>query len=558
MILKIASKMKHYLNYVETAIKTYWNRVALSNYGKDDYTFGQVAERIERIHIMLELAGAERDDKIVLCARNCAQWAMTFLGIVTYDAVAVPLLYDFLPESVQMLTNHSDSTVLFTEKSVWNKLDVKSMPQIKAVFDTLTNELLYLKGETTDAVTFHTQVEAVMHDRFPQGLKPEWVSYPTGALDELEIINYTSGTTSAPKGVMLSARNLSFITDFAINRLPAHEGDSILSMLPMAHLYGLAFEFLYTFTQGVHITFLGRTPTPSVLVKALSDVRPFLAITVPLVIEKIFKSKVFPTLEKPVMKVLLKIPLVNDIIYRSIRKKLIDVFGGNLRAGLIVGGAAINEKVEQLMHRMRFPYTVGYGMTECSPLVSYEEYSRFTPRSCGKPLPGISVRIDSADDERVAGEIQVKGDNVMMGYYKNEEASRAAFTADGWLRTGDLGLIDKMGNIVIKGRIKNMILSGNGQNVYPEELEDKLNALPLVSESLVVSRSKNIIALVVPDWENFKPLSDAGHKIEDVMADYLQQVNASLPSYCKINKIEVRTEPFEKTPKKSIKRFLYK
>lgn len=550
--------MKHYLNYVETAIKTYWNRVALSNYGKDDYTFGQVAERIERIHIMLELAGAERDDKIVLCARNCAQWAMTFLGIVTYDAVAVPLLYDFLPESVQMLTNHSDSTVLFTEKSVWNKLDVKSMPQIKAVFDTLTNELLYLKGETTDAVTFHTQVETVMHDRFPQGLKPEWVSYPTGPLDELEIINYTSGTTSAPKGVMLSARNLSFITDFAINRLPAHEGDSILSMLPMAHLYGLAFEFLYTFTQGVHITFLGRTPTPSVLVKALSDVRPFLAITVPLVIEKIFKSKVFPTLEKPVMKVLLKIPLVNDVIYRSIRKKLIDVFGGNLRAGLIVGGAAINEKVEQLMHRMRFPYTVGYGMTECSPLVSYEEYSRFTPRSCGKPLPGISVRIDSADDERVAGEIQVKGDNVMMGYYKNEEASRAAFTADGWLRTGDLGLIDKMGNIVIKGRIKNMILSGNGQNVYPEELEDKLNALPLVSESLVVSRSKNIIALVVPDWESFKPLSDAGHKIEDVMADYLQQVNASLPSYCKINKIEVRTEPFEKTPKKSIKRFLYK
>lgn len=550
--------MKHYLNYVETAIKTYWNRVALSNYGKDDYTFGQVAERIERIHIMLELAGAERDDKIVLCARNCAQWAMTFLGIVTYDAVAVPLLYDFLPESVQMLTNHSGSTVLFTEKSVWTKLDVKSMPQIKAVFDTLTNELLYLKGETTDAVTFHTQVETVMHDRFPQGLKPEWVSYPTGQLDELEIINYTSGTTSAPKGVMLSARNLSFITDFAINRLPAHEGDSILSMLPMAHLYGLAFEFLYTFTQGVHITFLGRTPTPSVLVKALSDVRPFLAITVPLVIEKIFKSKVFPTLEKPVMKVLLKIPLVNDVIYRSIRKKLIDVFGGNLRAGLIVGGAAINEKVEQLMHRMRFPYTVGYGMTECSPLVSYEEYSRFTPRSCGKPLPGISVRIDSADDERVAGEIQVKGDNVMMGYYKNEEASRAAFTADGWLRTGDLGLIDKMGNIVIKGRIKNMILSGNGQNVYPEELEDKLNALPLVSESLVVSRSKNIIALVVPDWESFKPLSDAGHKIEDVMADYLQQVNASLPSYCKINKIEVRTEPFEKTPKKSIKRFLYK
>lgn len=550
--------MKHYLNYVETAIKTYWNRVALSNYGKEDYTYGKVAERIERIHAMLELAGADRDDKVVLCSRNCAQWAMTFLGVVTYDAVAVPLLYDFLPESVQMLTNHSDSTILFTEKNVWAKLDAESMPRLKAAFDTLTGELLYIKGNTTDTAAFLARVDAMMNDRFPQGLKPELVSYPTGPLDELEIVNYTSGTTSAPKGVMLSARNLSFITDFAINRLPAREGDTILSMLPMAHLYGLAFEFLYTFTQGVHITFLGRTPTPSVLVKALAEVKPFLAITVPLVIEKIFKSKVFPMLEKPTMKVLLKVPLVNDIVYRTIRKKLVDVFGGNLRSGLIVGGAAINEKVEQLMHRMHFPYTVGYGMTECSPLVSYEEYAHFTPRSCGKPLPGISVRIDSDDDERTAGEIQVKGDNVMMGYYKNEEASRAAFTPDGWLRTGDLGLIDKKGNIVIKGRIKNMILSGNGQNVYPEELEDKLNALPLVSESLVVSRSKSIVALVVPDWEGFKTLSAAGRKIEDVMNDYLQKVNVSLPSYCRINKIEVRTEPFEKTPKKSIKRFLYK
>lgn len=549
--------MKHYLNYVETAIKKYWNQVALSNYGKEDYTFGQVAEQIERIHILLELVGAKKDDKVVLCARNCAQWAMAFFGITSYDAVVVPLLNDFLPENVQSLTDHSDSTVIFTEPGIWNKMNVEAMPQLKAAFNTLTGTLLYARDAALTAESLKAEADAMLAARFPDGLKPALISYPTGPLDELEIINYTSGTTSAPKGVMLTARNISFITEFAIHRLPAHEGDKILSMLPMAHLYGLAFEFLYTFTQGVHITFLGKTPTPSILVKALADVKPFMAITVPLVVEKIFKSKVFPQLEKPSMKVLLAIPGINRIVYATIRKKLIDVFGGNLREGLIVGGAAINEKVEQLMHRMRFPYTVGYGMTECSPLVGYEEYARFAVRSCGKPVPGVGVRIASADPLKETGEIQVKGDNVMIGYYKNPEATKAVFTDDGWLRTGDLGLFDKSDNIYIKGRSKNMILSGSGQNIYPEELEDKLNALPLVSESIVISRAKKIVALVVPDMEGFKPLAAAGRTIESIMTDYLAQVNALLPAYSQINKIEVRYEPFEKTPKKSIKRFLY-
>ena len=564
--------MKHYLNYVETAIKTYWNRVALSNYGKEDYTFGQVAEYIERTHVALELAGAVAGDKVVLCARNAAQWAMTFFGIVTYDAVVVPLLNDFLPENVQMLTAHSDSTVIFTEPAIWNRMDVAALPKLRAAFDALTGAPLFVReeevdeapasrkgGEGTDGQhAFGQRVEAVMASRFPDGLKPEHVSYPTGPLDELEIINYTSGTTSAPKGVMLTARNISFINEFAIHRLPAHEGDAILSMLPMAHLYGLAFEFLYTFTQGVHITYLGKTPTPSVLVKALADVKPYMVITVPLVLEKMFKSKVFPMLEKPLMRVLLKVPGVNGIIYRSVRRRLVDVFGGNLREGIIVGGAAINEKVERLMHRMRFPYTVGYGMTECSPLVGYEDCRHFVTRSCGKAVPGVSVRIDSADPLAEVGEIQVKGANVMAGYYKNEEATKAVFTADGWLRTGDLGLMDKAGNIFIKGRSKNMILSGSGQNIYPEELEDKLNALPLVTESIVISRARKIVALVVPDLEAFKPLAAAGRTLESVMTDYLAEVNASLPAYSKINKIEIHPEPFEKTPKKSIKRFLYK
>lgn len=550
--------MIHYLNYVEAAIKRFWNNKALSNYGKEDFTFAQTAEYIERMHIALQLTGAQSGDKMVLCARNSAQWAMTFLSITTYDAVAVPLLNEFHPDNIQALTAHSDSTVLFTEPAIWKQLDPDAMPMLRVVFDMQTGELLYCRdGQWNDAklrISIHDQFTS----RYPQGLTPSNISYPTGSLDELEIINYTSGTTSAPKGVMLTARNISFINEFAIGRIPAHEGDTILSMLPMAHLYGLAFEFLYTFTQGVHITYLGKAPTPSMLIKAFADVKPYMVITVPLVVEKIFKSKVFPTVEKPMMKFLLKVPGINNIIYKKIRRKLVDVFGGNLRSGLIVGGAAINEKVEALMHRMHFPYTVGYGMTECSPLVGYEDYDSFAVRSCGKRVTGVDVRIDSYDPESIVGEIQVSGPNVMQGYYKNPEATKATFTEDGWLRTGDLGLIDKDGNIFIKGRSKNMILSGSGQNIYPEELEDKLNALPLVTESIVVSRARRIVAIVVPDMEHFKPIQAIGHTIESVMADYLSVVNAGLPAYSRINKIELRYEPFEKTPKKSIKRFLYK
>lgn len=549
--------MEHYLYYVESAIKRFWNHKALSNYGKENYTYGQTAEYIEHMHIALSLLGAERDDKMVLCARNSAQWAMTFLGITTYDAVAVPLLNDFLPENIQLLTAHSDSVILFTERAIWNHMDVKALPALVAAFDMLDGTLLWCRNGAWDDASLHAAVDKEYTLRFPAGLKPSHVSYPTGPLDELEVINYTSGTTSAPKGVMLTARNLSFINEFAIHRIVAHEGDTILSMLPMAHLYGLAFEFLYTFSQGVHITYLGKTPTPTTLVKAFADVKPFLVITVPLVVEKIFKSKVMPALEKPSMKVLLKVPVVNSIIYRKIRRALVDVFGGNLRCGLVVGGAAINEKVEQLMHRMHFPYTVGYGMTECSPLVGYEDFGPFVIRSCGKQVPGVEVRIDSSDPQREVGEIQVKGPNVMMGYYKNPDATHAAFTDDGWLRTGDLGIIDKDGNIFIKGRSKNMILSGNGQNIYPEEIEDKLNALPLVTESIVVSRAKRLVALVVPDMNAFQKLASEGRTIESVMLDYLSQINAKLPGYCKLNKIELHREPFEKTPKKSIKRFLY-
>ena len=549
--------MTHYLTYFESAVKTFWNNPALSNYGKEDFTFGQVAEQIERNHILLELAGAQRADKVVLCARNSAQWAMAFMSVTSYDAVVVPVLNDFPPESVQSLTAHSDATVIFTEPGIWEKMDAAAMPNLKAAFNMLSGKVLMLRDSEYTAETIKAKVEEEFKTRFPNGMKPENVSYPTGSLDELEIINYTSGTTSAPKGVMLSARNFSSNIEFGRNRIAAYEGETMLSMLPMAHLYGMAFEFVYPLSQGVHITFLGKTPTPSVLIKALSDVKPHLIVTVPLVVEKIFKAKVIPTLQKPVMKALLAIPGISNIILGKVKKKLITTFGGYLRSGLVMGGAALGETTEKYMHRMHFPYTVGYGMTECGPLIGYEHYSKFVPRSCGKPVDGMKVRIASANPETEVGEIQVHGDNVMMGYYKNPEATKATFTEDGWLRTGDLGLVDKDGNIFIKGRSKNMILSGNGQNVYPEELEDKLNALPLVSECLVVSRNNKIVALVVPDMDGFKPLAEQGRTIESVMTDYLAQVNASLPAYSHINKIELRNEPFEKTPKRSIKRFMY-
>ena len=550
--------IKHYLNHVENAIKNHWSSPAFTNYGKNTFTFGQIAENIEKLHILLQEAGVVKGDKIVLCAKNSAEWAASFIAIGTYDAVMVPLLNDFLPESIQNLTNHSDATAIFTEPEIWNKMDATQMPNINIAINIQDFTPIYTKGHEVNATAFHDKCEKIFNERFPEGVKPEHISYPTGNLDELELINYTSGTTSDPKGVMLSARSISSNVEFAMKHTPNPPGWHILSMLPLGHMYGMAFEFLYPFASGCHIFFLGKTPTPSVLIKALAEVKPYMLVTVPLVVEKIFKGKVIPTLNKPLMKVLTAIPGVNKIIYNSVRKKLLTTFGGNLDKGsLIVGGAAINEKVEKLMKKMNFPYTVGYGMTECGPLICYRNWKTFVMRSCGQKVERVEVRIDSEDPLNVVGEIQIKGDNVMTGYYKNPEATKATFTADGWLKSGDLGVIDTDGNVFIKGRSKNMILSASGQNVYPEEIEDKFNSLPLVTESIVISRGNRIVALVVPDMDAFKRLEGNTKSIDEIMNEYLKQVNAELPTYSKVGLVEMREEPFEKTPKRSIKRFLY-
>lgn len=550
--------IKHYLNHVENSIKNYWSFPAFTNYGKNTFTFGQVAENIEKLHILLQEAGVVKGDKIVLCAKNSAEWAASFIAIGTYDAVMVPLLNDFLPESIQSLTNHSDATAIFTEPEIWNKMDADKMPKVNIAINILDFTPIYTKGCEVDAVAFHDKCEKIFNERFPVGVKPEHISYPTGNLDELELINYTSGTTSAPKGVMLSARAISSNVEFAMKHMPNQPGWHILSMLPLGHMYGMAFEFLYPFASGCHIFFLGKTPTPSILIKALAEVKPYMLVTVPLVVEKIFKGKVIPMLNKPHMKVLTSIPGINKFIYKTIRKKLLSTFGGNLESGsLIVGGAAINEKVEMLMKKMNFPYTVGYGMTECAPLICYRNWKTFVMRSCGQKVERVEVRIDSEDPRNVVGEIQIKGDNVMMGYYKNSEATKQTFTEDGWLKSGDLGVIDADGNVFIKGRSKNMILSASGQNVYPEEIEDKFNSLPLVMESIVISRGNRIVALVVPDMDAFKRLEGNTKSINEIMNDYLKQVNVELPMYSKVSIVELHDEPFEKTPKRSIKRFLY-
>ena len=550
--------IKHYLNHVENAFKNYWDSPAITNYGKNTFTFGQVAENIEKLHILLKEAGVKKDDRIVLCAKNSAEWAASFIAIATYDAVMVPLLNDFLPESVQNLTNHSDATAIFTEPEIWNKMDAEKMPNINIAINILDFTPIYTKAGDVDAEAFNAKCDEIFKKQFPEGVKPEHISYPTGNLDELELINYTSGTTSDPKGVMLSARSISSNVEFAMKHMPNQPGWHILSMLPLGHMYGMAFEFLYPLASGCHIYFLGKTPTPSVLIKALAEVKPYMLVTVPLVVEKIFKGKVMPTLNKPLMKVLTSIPGINKIIYNKVRTKLLATFGGNLERGsLIVGGAAINEKVEKLMKKMNFPYTVGYGMTECGPLICYRNWKTFAMRSCGQKVERVEVRIDSEDPRNVVGEIQIKGDNVMMGYYKNPEATKATFTADGWLKSGDLGVIDAEGNVFIKGRSKNMILSASGQNVFPEEIEDKFNSLPVVMESIVISRGNKIVALVVPDMDVYKRLEGNTKSVEEILDEYLKQVNAELPAYSKVNLVERHDEPFEKTPKRSIKRFLY-
>ena len=538
--------MRHYLSNLEKTVREQWTRKALCDYNGDSFTYAQLAINIERFRLFFDAAGIKKDDKIALCARNSARWAMTFWGVNVNGRVAVPLLSDFHPDTVSLLTNHSDSVVLFVDDDIWAKMNPEDMPHLKAAINMKDGSLLWDQDKVT-ADAWENRKKA-FKQQHPDGMYPEQVSYQTDNMNDLAIINYTSGTTGNPKGVMLTYEAMSDTDEFANTQFPNTPGETIVSMLPLAHMYGLAIEFIHPNVDGVTVYFLGKTPSPTTLLKAMQDIKPYMVVTVPLVMEKIYANAIKPALEKA--KSLLAIPGLNKLIYRKARNKVIEAFGGSVRC-FIMGGAALNPEAERCFKTIRLPYTVGYGMTEACPLLGYEWWTRFVPGSCGKPVHDL--RIDSEDPQHIPGEIQAKGPNLTTGYYKNPEATEAAFTEDGWFRTGDLGIIDEKGNIFIRGRIKSMILNSSGQNIYPEEVEAVLANCQHVDECLVVDRDGKITALVYTEFPE-----DMDEKTKTAIPAMIRdEANKSLPNYSKISKVEIMAEPFEKTPKRTIKRFLY-
>ena len=552
--------LKHIFTYYNEIFPARWNEEALTDFdGSVSYTFGGLAEKIARLGIMFEKLGIQKGDKLAIVGRNSSHWATSYLSIAAYGGVIVSILQDFTPTDIIGLLNHSESRVLFVGQYVWKTLcrDVYNIEQLAPNIEyiiLLTDFSVIYSRHKTDIHSLE-DVNEDFSKRYPNGFQPSDVHYRDDNYDDLMLINYTSGSMGAPKGVMLSYRSLSGNLYSGHTCLPNQPGQKLVSMLPLAHMFGQLAEFLFPLSGGCHIYFLSKTPTPSLLLKAFEQVHPYMIVTVPLVIEKICKKSVFPITNKAIFKRLWHAPLgMGPIVRSQVRKRLLKAFGGELKY-FIVGGAAVNPDVERLLLDIHFPFCVGYGMTECGPLIGGCKIKEFVARSSGRILPYNEIRIDSEDPYNKVGEILVKGEHVMLGYYKNEEATRQAFTEDGWLRTGDLGLIDKHKNIFIKGRNKNMILGASGQNIYPEEIEDKLNNMDGVIESVVVEREGKIVALVFPDY---KGELDFSKSIRELMSENLQRLNNLLPKYSQVSHIEIREEEFEKTPKKSIKRFLYK
>ncbi len=539
---------------IENGIKNNWELPALSDYKKEAILYSEVARRIARLHVLFEQAGIERGDKVVICGRNSTYWAISFFATLTYGAVAVPLLHEFKSEAVTHLVNHSDGKLLIVGDVVWEGLNADEMPNLQAAIQMQNFELVSCKCEKMRAA--YENIEELFKAKYPNGFTKEDVHYRRDTLDELAIINYTSGTTSMSKGVMLSYRAILSNYMFACEVLPGLErGMNVISMLPMAHMYGLQFEVIFEFIKGIHIHFLTRIPSPKIVAEAFAKVKPDIIISVPLIIEKIYKTKLKPFADKMIVKMLLKTPVIDTILKEKILSALVESFGGRFYE-IIVGGAALNREVETFLKRIGFPLTVGYGMTECGPIVGYEDWKEHKLGSCGKAAPRMEVKIDSPDETKIVGEILVRGANAMMGYYKNEEATKAAFK-DGWFKTGDLGLKDKYGNIYIKGRSKNMILGASGQNIYPEEIEDLLDSLEFVNESLVRETDGKLVALVFLDQDRLDSKNISSKEYDKILEQIKQQANSQLSSYEQLSAVYLHEEEFEKTPKRSIKRYLY-
>ena len=546
---------KSFIALIEKSIKKNWDADALTDYKGVTYQYKDVARKIEKVHILLEESGVKPGDKIAVCGRNMSHWGVTFLATVTYGAVIVPILHEFKPDQVHNIVNHSEAKLLFVGDVVWEGLDESAMPGLEGVI--LVNDFSVLVSRTEKLTYAREHLNELFGKKFPKNFRKEHINYYKDSPDELLVLNYTSGTTSFSKGVMIPARALWSNMMFAFNALTMKKGDRLVSMLPMAHMYGLAFEFLYQFCAGVQVFFLTRMPSPKIILQAFAEVKPSLVIAVPLIIEKIIKKNVLPKLETPTMKFLLHMPFISDKIKEKVREQLMNAFGGAFYE-IVVGGAAFNQEIEAFMRSIDFPYTVGYGMTECAPLICYEDWKKFKAGSCGKAVANMEVKVLSADPANIPGEIICRGDNVMLGYYKNEEATREVIDADGWMHTGDLGVIDENGYVTIKGRSKNMLLGPSGQNIYPEEIEDKLNNMPYVNESIVIQAlDGKLAALIYPDFELAFANGMSEKQVEEQMEANRVAVNAQIAAYEQIARVKIYHEEFEKTPKKSIKRFLY-
>ena len=543
---------------IEKSVIEHWDLDALTDYKGKTLQYHDVARKIEKIHIMFEASGVQKGDRIALCGRNSSMWAAAFLATLTYGAVAVPVLHEFTPEQIHNIVNHSESKILFVGDVVATEIDATKMPALEGIIYLPDLSLTLSRTEKLTYAREH--LNEMFGKKYPKYFRPEHVHYyREQSPDELALINYTSGTTGNSKGVMIPYRAMWSNADFARSVLGAtvKPGSHIISILPMAHMYGMAFELIFEFIAGAHVFYLTRMPSPAIIAQALAEVKPALMIAVPLIIEKIIRKRVFPKIQTNRMKLLLNTPVIQKKVKEKICEQVMQAFGGNIYQ-VIIGGAALNREIEMFLTDINFPFTVGYGATECAPIIGYSDWKDFVPTSCGKPALHQEVRIDSVDPENVPGEILTKGPNVLLGYYKNEEATRQVLDADGWFHTGDLGTMDADQNIYIKGRSKNMLLGSNGQNIYPEEIEDKLNSLPLVSECLVVQRGEKLVGLVCPDLEEAKELGLNDADIKNLMEENRKKLNELTPAYCKLSDIEILNEEFIKTPKRSIKRYLYK
>ncbi|MFP4447789.1 MAG: AMP-binding protein [Bacteroidales bacterium] len=548
---------ENFIEYIETSIKNNWDLPALTDYKGSTYYYKDVARKISRIHIMFEECDVKKGDKIALIGKNSANWAMTYLAVVSYGAVVVPVLPDFHPDDMHHIVNHSDSVILFVEDNIWENLDETTMPNLRAII-SLNDYKILIESKKEEVQKNLNKLEDIYTKKYGKdGLSQKQFELEKVSNKEIGVLNYTSGTTGFSKGVMLPLNSLSANIRFARYNLPLQPGDNIVSFLPLAHTYGCAFEFLWPFTIGCHIHFLTRTPSPKIIINAFKEVKPSIVIAVPLILEKIYKKQILPTVTKKSMKILMNLPMLDKVIYKKINQKLTDSFGGNFKE-VVIGGAPLNKDVEKFLKKINFPYTVGYGMTECGPLISYANWDKTKFGSAGKLVDTLDIKIDSEDPYNEVGEIMVKGENLLHGYYKNDEATRNAIDSEGWLHTGDLGVIDKENFVFIKGRSKSMILGPSGENIYPEEIESKLNNMPYIQESLVLQKENRLVALVYPDYEKADSEGIKNeNKLQEIIEENKKQVNEELPKFKQIAQVKLHPTEFEKTPKKSIRRYLY-